>query len=266
MFVLPAVFVFRRLFQPARPPPVSHLSKFRIDNTPSNGAALEHLSQSELRALLEAARSVSERDWLMILTGYWHGLRASEVVGHRRRDKVTGKYFGAYVGGLRGRDVADGHITVARLKGSLKTTQPLIPHADPLLDEATALARWADSRLTNERLFPISRVRFRQIIQRYGKMAGIAKRLCHPHILKHSVAMHSIRAAGIENLKQYLGHKSGASTMAYLKVDDGQASRAVMDALGAGRPVQMGLGFNVVEMPRKEPRRELAQGNQVLHR
>ena len=80
---------------------------------------MEHLSNAELLALLAAAKASRERDWLMILVGYWHGLRASEVVG------------------LTAGSIVDGHITVARLKGSLKTCQPLVKHADPLLDEAT---------------------------------------------------------------------------------------------------------------------------------
>jgi len=163
----------------------------------------------------------------MTSTAYWHGLRATEVIS------------------LRARDIADGHITVVRLKGSLKTVQPLVSHADPLLSEAIPLADLANKLLANERLFPISRVQFWNLIQRYGEMAGIAKRKCHPHILKHSIAQHSIHAAGIENVRQYLGHKSLASTGAYLRRDDATASRAVMDALGAGTPVQLGLGFGV---------------------
>jgi len=39
--------------------------------------------------------------------------------------------------------------------------------------------------------------------------------------------MHGIKEAGIEGVRQYLGHKSISSTGVYLKVDDAQASAAV---------------------------------------
>src|SRR5262249_36670078 len=52
----------------------------------------------------------------------------------------------------------------------------------------------------------------------------------HPHVLKHSIAMDMIREAGIENTRVYLGHKSGASTMEYLKPNDDEASAAVVRA------------------------------------
>lgn len=179
---------------------------------------MDHLSKTELRGLLEAAKGRSERDWLMILVGYWHGLRASEVVGLERRD------------------VADGHVTVARLKGSLKTTQPLVRHEDTLLNEADALEAWIQNLHPNQRLFPVTRIHFWRLVRRYAAAAGIPKRKGHPHILKHSIAMQSIQSAGIENVRQYLGHKSLASTGAYLKVDDATASTAVTAALGATKP------------------------------
>jgi integrase len=49
--------------------------------------------------------------------------------------------------------------------------------------------------------------------------------------------MMTIHDAGIENVRQWLGHKSIASTGAYLRVTDEAASRAIgkaaMTALGA---------------------------------
>jgi integrase/recombinase XerD len=170
---------------------------------------MEALSKPELLALLSVAKAASKRDWLMILVGYWHGLRASEVVG------------------LTPSSIADGCVTVARLKGSMKTTQPLPEHADPLLDLRSELIEYIRGMHPNQTVFPISRTHFWRLVKKYSALAGIPKRLGHPHILKHSLAMQTIKSAGIENLRQYLGHKSLASTGAYLKVDDMEASRAV---------------------------------------
>jgi integrase len=176
---------------------------------------MEHLSNDEIHEVLRVAKAHRERDWLMILVGFWHGLRASEVVG------------------ITAGCIADGHITVARLKGSLKTVQPLVEHTDPLLNEAVGLFDYAQEMHTNQKLFPISRIQFYRLFRGYAATAGIPKRNAHPHILKHSIAMQSIGNAGIESVRQYLGHKSMSSTGAYLKLDDATASARVTGGVGA---------------------------------
>jgi integrase/recombinase XerD len=179
---------------------------------------MEALSKPELLALLSAAKACRKRDWLMILTGYWHGLRASEVCA------------------IIASDVADGQVTVARLKGSLKTTQPLMASSDPLLDEASGLIDFIAGMHPNQRVFPVSRVHFWRLVKKYAAAAGIAKRLGHPHILKHTIAMQTIQKAGIENVRQYLGHRSIASTGAYLIKTDQEASRAIAASVGTAEP------------------------------
>ena len=81
---------------------------------------MQALSKTELLALLAAARAYSERDFLMILMAYCHGLRASEVIAIRRHD------------------IKDGCLGVRRLKGSKRTVQPLLEHENPLLNERLA--------------------------------------------------------------------------------------------------------------------------------
>jgi len=175
---------------------------------------MTHLTRSELLALLRAARSHSERDWLMILVCFWHGLRASEVTGFTKAA------------------VRDGHLTIQRLKGSLKTTQPLIAHQDPLLNEREALEVRVSQTPAGRPVFDISRVQFFRLMQHYCKRAGIPGHKAHCHVLKHSLAMQTIRAAGIEHVRQYLGHRSIASTGAYLRVSDAEASAAIIKAAG----------------------------------
>ena len=96
---------------------------------------VEALSKPELLALLACAKAARKRDWLMILVGYWHGLRASEVVG------------------LTAASIADGCVTVARLKGSMKTTQPLPEHIDHNIESVVALKKreWEQLRLARPR-------------------------------------------------------------------------------------------------------------------
>ena len=171
------------------------------------------LTRAELRRLLEEAKACRERDWLMILVAFHHGLRASEVVG-----------FTADA-------VRDGHLTVARLKGSLKTTQALVASEDELFDEYGALIEFARKSKPGRPVFDVSRVRFWQLVQKYAKAAGVPAHKAHPHALKHSIAMQTIHSAGVENVRQHLGHKSLSSTGAYLRVSDEEASKRIAEAL-----------------------------------
>jgi integrase len=178
---------------------------------------MQHLSKDELLALLREAKASRERDWLMILVGFWHGLRASEVTGFKR-DAVR-----------------DGHLIIQRLKGSLRTVQPLVEHPDPLLNERAALINFCSKSMFNRSVFDVSRSQFWRLVRKYAKAAGIPEHKAHPHVLKHSIAMQTIGSAGIENVRQYLGHKSISSTGAYLRVTDADASSAVTGAVGRRR-------------------------------
>jgi type 1 fimbriae regulatory protein FimB len=189
---------------------------------------MKHLKRDEIRKLLEVAKADSDRNWLIILVAYLHGMRASEVVGRPQARTVRGKQV--EMSPLTNRDIRDGEIVIRRLKGSLKTVQPLVESADPLFNEKPALEKLAAE--TDGILFPISRQMFWKMMQAYGAKAGLKKTLCHPHITKHSIAMHSIAKAGIENVRQHLGHVSLSSTGSYLKVDDETASKAVAAAAG----------------------------------
>ena len=177
---------------------------------------MQHLSNDELLRLLTAARCHSEMEYLAILVGYWHGLRVSEITGPN---------------GFTPECVRDGYITIRRLKGSLKTTHPLVRHGNPLLSERDQIIALVANSEPGKPVFRFTRHRFWMIMRRHCKTAGIAELKAHPHILKHSIAMQTIQSAGIENVRAYLGHKSISSTGAYLKVDDDAASHAIAAAL-----------------------------------
>jgi len=172
---------------------------------------VQHLTRYELYSLLREAKAHSERDWLMFLVSYWHGLRVTELIT------------------LRASNFTENEIIVQRIKGSMKTQQPLMRHPDALFNEYDALKARA-AAAGNGRLFPITRNQVWRLIQKYGTAAGIAHHKLHPHVLKHTIAMHSIREAGIEMVRQHLGHRNLSSTGAYLRVSDEQASNAVFKA------------------------------------
>jgi type 1 fimbriae regulatory protein FimB len=171
-------------------------------------------SKDELLRLLGVARASSERDFLMILVAFCHGLRASEVIAITR-DHVS----------------EDGYLDVKRLKGSEHTVQPLISHENPLLNEREALNEYAVAMLDDQRLFPISRQHFWRLVQKHGKTAGLPRHLCHPHTMKHTLGVVLSDASGLPVTQTYLGHKSGSSTMIYMKKSPEQAAAAMREAL-----------------------------------
>jgi integrase/recombinase XerD len=172
------------------------------------------LSKEELRALLTAARARRERDYLMILVAYCHGLRASEVVHLKRKD------------------IGDDFITVQRLKGSKKTTQPLLEHPEALFNERHALTEYTRNLHNEQPLFPISRVQFWRLVQRHAAAAGLPKHKRHPHMLKHTTGRHGIASANIRDVQEWLGHASLASTGVYLDRTPEEVATAMRGALG----------------------------------
>ena len=170
--------------------------------------AMEYLTIEDLKKVLSMARQKSERDWLLILVSFWHGLRASEAIS------------------LRVSNVRDGYLTVTRLKGSLRTVQKLFEHRDDLMNERAGLQMWIAGKASKERLFPITRQQFGRIMRMHSASAGIPAHKSNPHVLKHTCAHYVIRA-GIQVAQQHLGHKSLSSTGAYLRITDAAASAAV---------------------------------------
>jgi integrase len=100
---------------------------------------LEHLSKDQIEAVLTQAFGCRERDGLMILTAWYHGLRASELVGIIRDD------------------IPDGYLRVKRLKGSLLTVQALFENPNPLFDERRRLEHFISGMAGNQRVFPVTR-------------------------------------------------------------------------------------------------------------
>jgi type 1 fimbriae regulatory protein FimB len=177
---------------------------------------MTHLTNAQMHRLLELAKVRDVRLYAMILLGWRHGLRASEIIGLRAGDF----------------DMVGGFLTVSRLKGSLRTTQQLFA------DELTILPHLLEGKGPTDFVFPgrkagrsLSYWSFWDQFKGLCRDLELPSHLCHPHVLKHSTGMTVIKQ-GIENCRQYLGHKSIASTGAYLRVSDAEASRAAMAAFG----------------------------------
>jgi integrase/recombinase XerD len=177
---------------------------------------LQSLTHEELTAVLTASRARRERDWLAFLLGYWHAMRASEIVNLTRAD------------------VDGGFITVRRLKGSRTTVQPLMDHPDPLFNERAAVPVYVRNMQEKQRLFDFNRDNLRRLFRRYAEAVGIPEHKRHPHVLKHTMLSALVNKIGVPATQCWAGHLSGASTLLYTRVDPEDAARAVRAALSPG--------------------------------
>jgi type 1 fimbriae regulatory protein FimB len=187
---------------------------------------MKALSQDEIVKVLKAA-SDNPRDLAMILLAFRHGMRASEVCGLEMKDV----------------DIKNGEITIRRLKGSLKTTQPLADlQGQPLLSEKRVLRAWLAERgnhpskfvFTSQKSGRVHRSQFYRIFSNAAEQAGLPKDKRHPHCLKHSLAVTLVEAnVNLATVRIALGHKSIASTAVYAVPTDETAGKAVLGALAS---------------------------------
>jgi site-specific recombinase XerD len=169
---------------------------------PWTAASIHFLTQSEMRALLNAIPS--KRDYAIFLLAYRHGLRASEIGLLRREDLNLKEY----------------RIRIQRLKNSLAGLHPLQP------DELKALKAYlkertsaAPSLFLSRNNEPISRRMLDVLIKEYGKRAGIPESKRHFHVLKHSIATHLLDAgADLRFVQDWIGHASIRNTVIYAQL------------------------------------------------
>jgi type 1 fimbriae regulatory protein FimB len=184
------------------------------------------LTPDEVLAVLKVAKERSARDHAAILLAYKHGLRASEVCGMK----------------LAQIDLKNRQLDIPRLKGSLRTCQPLAEHKGDnrsLFDELVVLKRWLAERIEDgsgyvflsQKGGALSRKQFFCTFRAIALAAGVSPEKAHPHSLKHSRATNLIsKGVGLMEVKTLLGHKSIGSTVQYIGMSDQQASEAARRA------------------------------------
>jgi integrase len=180
--------------------------------------SLKHLIEDELLDVFETARRRSTRDHAMLLVCFQHALRASELVSLKVSDI----------------DWRNMEITVQRLKGSLKTRQPLFRmRGRPCMDEVHALRSWLKERPRDsgsDLLFLSKKGRFNRntvnrMFAKYCRLASearvargerpIAESCRHIHALKHSRVTSVVGKMDLYLVKLLAGHAAIGSTLRY---------------------------------------------------
>ena len=170
--------------------------------------AHKYLTPDQVASLIKSA--ASKRDGLMISLAYHHGLRVSELISLE---------WSAI-------DLKVGTIMIRRAKGGISGAQHLARH------DRQQLARLRAEKLDDRFVFvskrhgiyqPLSRDAFAKLLAAAGERAGIDRRLCHPHALRHS-AGHVLANSGKVNafqLQAILGHKDARSAQIYVQGVEG---------------------------------------------
>jgi type 1 fimbriae regulatory protein FimB/type 1 fimbriae regulatory protein FimE len=163
----------------------------------------DYLTKAELPLLLAAARASRNgaRDYAMLLIGYRHGFRATELLDTRRTDV----------------DWDARTIWVARSKGGLSTEQPMAE------DELDALSEYLESRtddtqwiFVSERVRRMTRQGLYYLVRAAAHRAGIGN--VHPHELRHTCG-YLLANAGKDArvIQDYLGHRDPRHTARYTR-------------------------------------------------
>jgi site-specific recombinase XerD len=182
--------------------------------------SVKALTQEEIHKVLKVAAE-NRRNHAIILLGLKHGMRASEISNLELKDV----------------DLKNGEITIRRLKGSLKTTQPLSDvSGQPLLSENRVLRAWLEERgnhpsprvFISQKSGRLHRSQLHRIFADIAERAGLPQDKRHIHVLKHSLGVSLVEAnVNLAVIKQALGHKSIASTAVYTVPSDETAGKAI---------------------------------------
>lgn len=173
---------------------------------PAAARVIAYCTKAEVERFFDAIPADAHRDQLLFDVIYRYGLRRLEASA-LRRDYLR-----------------EGLISIARAKGGISGEYPVHP--------LTRRYLWA---YLNERgdddnpyLFvsrqggnmrPLSPSMIHHLFRRYAEAANLPPNLRHPHVLRHSIAVHLMNAGwDIADVQDWLGHRDINSTTVYAAV------------------------------------------------
>lgn len=191
---------------------------------------LEGISKQLLRAVLTQAKAHDETHWLMMLVHFWHGARASELVGGWAIKRVNGKRVRYLHPGLTSDNIQGDYLVFDRLKGSEPCKQKLVEHSDPLFDERKALFALCRNTPRKQRLFKLSRSQYYRIVRDYCLEVGVPKHLARTTVLKHTLGTLLIENMPINKVQRRMGHVNISSTGKYMRAKESDVDQLVVGA------------------------------------
>lgn len=183
---------------------------------------LEVLSRDEEAVLLHHAMTISLRDFTILATLCWTGVRVGELVGLTFDDILVGGHMKSMM------------IIRAETSKSGKTRE--IPMSRRLRDALQDYINWLEKKIVTikpdyplfQQLGRPQRLSTRQverIVAGYSK--GALQKRIHPHILRHTFATNLMRVTDIRIVQEILGHTNIASTQIYTHPNGNDLKNAV---------------------------------------
>jgi integrase len=161
----------------------------------------EHLTVGEVERLIEIAGTnrQGQRDALMILLAFRHGLRAAEVCD-LRWEQI---------------DFAAATLHVRRIKHGTPATHPLTGREMRALRKHQRESAKSAFVFVSERGAPLSAPGFSRMVERAGRSAKLGIKV-HAHMLRHACG-YALANAGHDTraLQAYLGHRNIQNTTRY---------------------------------------------------
>jgi integrase len=161
----------------------------------------EHLTTDEVEKLIDAASGnrQGQRDGLMVLLAFRHGLRAAEVCD-LRWEQI---------------DFATATLHVRRIKHGTPATHPLTGREMRVLRKHQRESARSAFVFVSERGAPLSAPGFSRMVERAGRAAKLGIKV-HAHMLRHACG-YALANAGHDTraLQAYLGHANIQNTTRY---------------------------------------------------
>ncbi len=159
----------------------------------------KYLRDDEVRKLLNAPPRKKTRDRLILRILYRCGLRVSELTDLKIQDI----------------DFEEGMITIRSGKGDKDRVVPVDADTLDLIEFYKAGAE-EGALILSERGDSLSTRQVERIVKKYAKKAGLKKNV-YPHMLRHSFAVHCLKAGmNLRSVQKMLGHSSLTTTQIYL--------------------------------------------------
>lgn len=171
------------------------------------------LSLNEVEELLDAPNLGTlegYRDKTMLEVLYATGMRVSELISVPLSNvDLNMQYLIARGKGSKERVIPLGSVALKYLNRYLDVVRPQLLKDDKEVKELF-LSTWGKA---------MTRQRFFEIIEEYGKQAGISKKIT-PHMLRHSFATHMLNnGTDLRVVQELLGHVDISTTQIYTHMD-----------------------------------------------
>lgn len=240
---------------------VAEILKIKIKG-PESKQLIDYLSEPAVKALLEQPNQMTRkglRDRFFLLLMYDAGARLQEIRQLRLCDIRWGKtvYVMLLGKGSKVRSVPLMQPTVEHLKNYLGVFHP---------DCVPGKANYLEAPLfyveQHHRQRPLSDSAARKLVRQYGDAAKMdcpeIPEIVHPHLLRHSRAMHLYQhGMDITLVQQWLGHAQLETTYQYAYADTELKRKAIEKATAANNPIRSKIGSSRYSVSDEETLRRL---------